>query len=426
MKPIQFAQSLWETNLDTLKRVDLLLLLLLIALVSIGLIMVSSASMEHAKDLYGSEFHLVKRQLVYLCLAFSVASVVFFVPMSWWEKNGWVFLFAGFSVLVLVLIPGIGREVNGSYRWISLGPINLQASELMKLFLLIYMAGYLVRRQDEVREQWKGFLKPMTVLFFVIVLLLMEPDFGAVVVIMAAVLGMLFLGGLKLTQFLIMIAVSGVGAAGIIWSSPYRMKRLVAYLNPWEDPFGSGYQLTQSLIAIGRGEWFGVGLGNSLQKQFYLPEAHTDFIFAILAEETGLIGVLLLLALYGFFIIKILLIGKHSEKVGNFFAAYICYGVGLLLSAQIFINVGVNSGLLPTKGLTLPFLSYGGSSLIVCCAFLALVLRASSEAYGKEVIKVEAKKTIKNAGKKLKKKPLPDKKKAQPKLNNRKGSVIHA
>jgi len=278
-------------------------------------------------------------------------------------------------LLVLVLIPGIGREVNGSRRWLPLGYMNLQSSEVAKFCVLIYFAGYLVRRQDEVRNQWKGFIKPIVVLSMMIVLLLREPDFGAVVVIVTACLGMIFLGGVKLTQFLVLIVVSSAAVVVMAISSPYRMQRLICFINPWEEPFDCGYQLTQSLIAFGRGEWIGTGLGNSVQKLFYLPEAHTDFVFAILAEELGLVGGLVVIALFVLLVGRIMLIGRRSEVAGQHFSAYVAYGVGIIISTQVFINIGVNAGLLPTKGLTLPFISYGGTSLMLSFWLVVLLLR---------------------------------------------------
>jgi cell division protein FtsW len=281
--------------------------------------------------------------------------------------------------LMLVLIPGIGRRVNGARRWIALGPLTLQASEFVKLFVIVYLAGYLVRRHDEVRSRWSGFIKPMAVVFLVTLFLMLEPDFGATVVTAGTAFGLVFLAGVKLGQFLLVI-LSCVAALGmLVVLEPYRMKRFTAFVNPWEDQFDTGYQLVQSLIAFGRGEWFGVGLGNSVQKQFYLPEAHTDFVFAIWSEEFGAVGALFVMVLFSILVMSILRIGRRAERANNLFSAFVAYGIALLISAQVFINIGVNTGLLPTKGLTLPFLSYGGSSLIVCLMLMAMVLRIDSE-----------------------------------------------
>jgi cell division protein FtsW len=280
---------------------------------------------------------------------------------------------------MLVLIPGVGREVNGSRRWLSLGVLTLQSSEIAKLCVIIYLAGYLVRRQQEVREQWSGFIKPMVVLFAVTLLLLLEPDFGATVVTVGTAFAMIFLAGVRLGHFLLVILGSMLALVLLVYIEPYRMQRLITFMDPWADQFNTGYQLTQSLIAFGRGEWFGVGLGNSVQKLFYLPEAHTDFVFAIFAEEFGLLGALTVIGLFSTLIARILQIGRRAEHKQQLFSAYVAFGVALMISAQVFINIGVNIGLLPTKGLTLPFLSYGGSSLIVCCMALGIVFRINRE-----------------------------------------------
>ncbi len=265
--------------------------------------------------------------------------------------------------------------MNGSQRWLPLGPFTLQPSEFAKLAIVIYLAGYMVRREHEVRHKWQGFLKPMTVLFATTLLLMIEPDFGATVIVAATAFGMLFMAGVKVGHFMVVV----LGALGallvLVISEPYRVKRLTAYTDPWADPYDTGFQLTQSLIAFGRGEWTGVGLGNSVQKLFYLPEAHTDFVFSIWAEETGFLGAVTVIALFGALIGRILWTGLRALRAENSFGAYICYGVALVFSGQAFVNMGVSSGLLPTKGLTLPFVSYGGTSLIVCCAMLGLVLR---------------------------------------------------
>ena len=373
------APQLGIRSLEFSLAIDKVLLFVVLALTSIGFVMMSSASVEFAGERYGSPFFHINRQLLFLVMSFIAGAVVFCIPMSVWQKYGWLLLFLGFALLLLVAIPGIGREVNGSRRWLPLGVMNLQSSEVAKFCILIYLAGYLVRRHDEVRNHWKGFIKPIAVLSIMIVLLLLEPDFGAVVVMVSACLGMIFLSGVKLLQFMALIVVSAVAVAVMAVSSEYRMQRLVCFVDPWEQPFDCGYQLTQSLIAFGRGEWFGTGLGNSVQKLFYLPEAHTDFVFAILAEELGLIGGLIVIALFVVLIVKMMLIGRMAELNKKFFSAYLAYGVGLVFAAQVFINIGVNAGLLPTKGLTLPFLSYGGSSMIMSFCLLALIFRIDYE-----------------------------------------------
>ena len=354
---------------------DTPLALLGLALLLVGLIAISSASIEYADWHYQNPWFHTQRHMIYLVLALGGAYAVYRVPPKFWLDTGWIWLFVALALLILVLIPGVGREVNGSQRWLPLGPFTLQPSEFAKMAMVIYLAGYTVRREHEVRNHWQGFLKPMTVLFATTLLLMIEPDFGATVIVVGTAFGMLFLAGVKLGHFLLVL----LGALGamlvLVLSAPYRVKRLTAYTDPWADPYDTGFQLTQSLIAFGRGEWLGVGLGNSVQKLFYLPEAHTDFVFSIWAEETGFLGAMTVIALYAGLIGRVLWVGRQAILARNPFGAYICYGVALIFSGQAFVNMGVSCGLLPTKGLTLPFVSYGGTSLIVCCAMLALVLR---------------------------------------------------
>ena len=354
---------------------DTTLLLLGSCLMLVGLIAISSASIEYADLHYKSTWFHTVRHLIYMAIALVAAVVVYRIPLHFWEESGWVWLFIALALLILVLIPGIGKEVNGSQRWLPLGPFTLQPSEFAKLAMIVYLAGYMVRREHEVRHEWQGFLKPMAVLFAATLLLMVEPDFGATVIVAGSAFGMLFLAGVRLGHFLVVLAGALAALLVLVVSEPYRVKRLTAYTDPWADPYNTGFQLTQSLIAFGRGEWFGVGLGNSVQKLFYLPEAHTDFVFSIWAEETGFIGAMIVILLYVALIGRILWTGRAAQLAGQAFGAYICYGVALVFSGQAFVNMGVSSGLLPTKGLTLPFVSYGGTSLIVCCVMLALVLR---------------------------------------------------
>lgn len=358
---------------------DMPLLLGGIALLSLGLVMVSSASMEVAAGQLGSPLYYMKRQLVYVFIGVLALLGTLAVPLKFWEQSRFLLLVLAFVLLIAVLIPGIGREVNGSWRWIAVGPINVQPSELAKLFAVVFLAGYLVHRQDEVKEGWLGFIKPFLVLGPMAFLLIMEPDFGATVVLMGAAVGMMFLGGVGLLRFTLLFGSLAGMAALLVWSEPYRLQRLTGFLNPWNDPYGTGYQLTQALIAFGRGEWLGVGLGNSIQKQFYLPEAHTDFVFSVLAEELGMVGALAAFALLVFIAGRALYIGLWAERAGRLFSAYLAYGLAIMWCGQVLINVGVNIGLLPTKGLTLPFLSYGGSSLVVCCISLGILLRIDWE-----------------------------------------------
>jgi len=348
-------------------------------LLSLGLVMVASSSMEIADSRYGDPFFLLKKQLVLLIPGLLAATIIYHIPLSIWQQASGFLLLTGIILLFLVLIPGIGREVNGSQRWISLGFVSFQPSELCKIFVVLYIADYLVRRQNKVRNDWVGFLIPLAIMGMLVFLLLLEPYFGSVVVLMFAVMTMLFLAGVRLQQFIALISVSFILAVLAAAASPYRMKRLSAYANPWEDQFGSGYQLTQSLIAFGRGEWFGVGLGESIQKLFYLPEAHTDFLFAILAEEFGLFGSLIVIAAFSLVVVCGMQIGKRAEQRGKMYPAYVAYGLSVLIGVQAFINMGVCSGLLPTKGLTLPFMSYGGTSLAISIVMLGFLLRANFE-----------------------------------------------
>ena len=358
---------------------DATLGLLGLALLLVGLVAISSASIEYADRQFGNPWYHTQRHLIYIALAAVAAAAVYRLPIKFWDDTGWVWLFVALALLILVLIPGVGREVNGSQRWLPLGPFTLQPSEFAKAAMVVYLAGYMVRREHEVRHHWQGFLKPMAVLFATTLLLMVEPDFGATVIVVGTAFGMLFLAGVKLGHFLLVLA----GALGamlvLVVSEPYRVKRLTAYTDPWADPYDTGFQLTQSLIAFGRGEWFGVGLGNSVQKLFYLPEAHTDFVFSIWSEETGFLGTAIVIALYAGLIGRVLWVGRKAVLARAPFGGYICYGVALIFAGQAFVNMGVSSGLLPTKGLTLPFVSYGGTSLIVCCAMLALVLRVDRE-----------------------------------------------
>ena len=347
-----------------------------------GFVAISSASVEYALVNENNALHYSTRHLIYLMLAGMAAALVYSIPVKFWFDTGWIWLFVSLILLSLVLMPHIGKGANGSQRWLALGPFTLQVSEFAKMFLIIYLAGYLQRRQAEVRSEWRGFFKPMAVVFAVTLLLMAEPDFGATVVTVGTAFGMLFLAGVRLGHFLAVVSASALALVTLVVSEPYRMKRLTAYTDPWADQFDTGYQLTQSLIAFGRGEWFGVGLGNSVQKLFYLPEAHTDFVFAIWAEETGLVGTVLILALYLALIYRILWISRSATSSGDLFGGFVCQGVALVFSAQVFINIGVATGLLPTKGLTLPFISYGGSSLIACCCMLALVLRIDHQQRG--------------------------------------------
>ncbi len=358
---------------------DRYLLLALISVILLGLLMVSSASIVISNKLYQQPFHYLFKQLSLLAVGAVMVYALLKIEIEEWYQLGPLLLLAAGALLILVLIPGIGHQVNGSMRWLNLGILRLQVSEIVKLFVIIYLAGYIVRHTQELQQQVTGFLKPMLLLGVIALLLLCQPDFGATVVIVATALGMLFLGGVRLWQFaLLLIAVLSVLAVLAI-SSPYRLQRLTTFLQPWANQFDSGYQLTQSLIAFGRGGWFGVGLGESIQKLFYLPEAHTDFLFAVLAEELGLLGVLMVMLLFAVIVARGFIIARTAYRQTRWFASYLAYGLSLWLALQVAINLGVNAGVLPTKGLTLPFMSYGGSSLLVSCMLAALLLRIDYE-----------------------------------------------
>lgn len=348
------------------------------ALLMIGVVMIASASMDTAAANLGNSYYYALRQLLFAGLGCAVGLAAANVPVSWWYRSGWLLLAVGMASLLLVLTP-LGKTVNGSTRWIPLGLFNVQVSEVAKLCLIAYLAGYVVRRRDELVNTWWGFVKPVLVLGVASALLVIQPDFGATVILMAAALGMIFLSGVRLSRFMPLIAVCVVLGAVLIVTQPYRLKRVVSYLDPWQDQFNTGYQLTQSLIAFGRGEWAGVGLGNSIQKLFYLPEAHTDFIFAITAEEFGLVGSMAILGLFMVLVLSGFAIARKAEKQGMGFAACFAYGLTLLLGLQAMINMAVNTGLLPTKGLTLPLMSYGGSSLIAVCISIGILVRIELE-----------------------------------------------
>lgn len=361
---------------------DPVLTIAFISLLTIGLIMVASSSISVADRNFSNPFYYFQRQLLFVIMGVVAALTVFKIRLAQWEKSSMALLMLALFLLVIVLIPGIGKEVNGSTRWLPLGIINLQVSELAKLFLIVYVSSYLVRHGEAVRSSLWGFLKPMMTVGIAGLLLLKEPDFGATVVIMATVLAMTFLAGARFVQFISFVFIFASAAFLLIVTSPYRMQRITAFTDPWGDPFDSGFQLTQSLIAIGTGGWFGTGLGGSVQKLFYLPESHTDFLFAVLSEELGFVGILMVVLLYAVVFFRSFRIAAQAEVSGNYFASYMAYGIGIWLSVQAVINMGVNIGLLPTKGLTLPLMSYGGSSLIVCCMAIGLLLRIHYETSG--------------------------------------------
>ncbi|MDO9478003.1 MAG: putative lipid II flippase FtsW [Pseudohongiella sp.] len=355
--------------------------LITLTLMGIGLVMMTSASMDLGSSLANDPLYFFKRQVFFIGLGLIIIFVVLTISMKIWYRISHILLIVAGLLLAVILIPGVGTVVNGSARWLDLGFYRLQPSEMTKLFLILYMAAYLSRRREEVHNNWAGFLKPMGILGLLVVLLYLEPDHGAMVILMATTFTMLFLAGARLHRFVLIMMISFAGVASLAIMKPHVISRLTSFLNPWADEYvyGEGYQLTQALIAFGRGEWTGVGLGNSLQKLYFLPEAHTDFVLSIVAEETGLVGVVIVLLLFATLIGKAMNIGRAAEQQGAYFVAYVTYGIAMVFATQTFINFGVNTGLLPTKGLTLPFLSYGGNSLLISCLMMGVLLRADYE-----------------------------------------------
>ena len=360
-------------------RCDVGYLLAVVLLMTLGLIMVTSSSIGIAEKRFHHPFHYAWHQAAYLGLGLLTSLIVFSLPLKFWEKIARPLMLVALIFLFMVLVPGLGKKVNGSTRWLNLGIVAIQISELVKFCIIIYLASYIVRKKDALRTQFFGFVRPLFLLGLISALLLLEPDFGATVVIVSTALSMLFLAGVPFFYFFGLCFFTSLAFIVLAISAPYRLQRLTAFLDPWAYQFESGYQLTQALIAFGRGEWFGVGLGSSVQKLFYLPEAYTDFVFAVLAEELGLVGGLCVIGLYVLLVVRGMMIGLVAEKRGAVFSAFCCYGISFWIGFQAFISMGVNTGLLPTKGLTLPFLSYGGCSLIVLCIAIALIFRVDFE-----------------------------------------------
>lgn len=359
--------------------IDWLLFFIAFSLLGLGYVMVVSASLHLGAKMNGNSMYYPLRQLLHIIAGLVAGFAITATPLKVWEKHGPILFLFGLFLLVLVLIPGVGIRVNGSSRWISLMGVRIQASELMKLVSVIYIAGYVDRHKKIVQQALFSLVKPLVLFAGACALLLLEPDFGSSVVIITIVMGVMYLAGARLGQFVILIALVSVLARELIYSSPYRLARVTSFVNPWADAQDTGFQLVQALIAFGRGEVYGVGLGSGVQKIFYLPEAHTDFLFSVLAEELGLIGVLGIIFLFGGFILRAFYIGMKAEEVGLRFAAFIAYGLGIWFGFQAFINMGVNMGMLPTKGLTLPLMSYGGGSMIIMCVAVALLFRVYSE-----------------------------------------------
>ncbi|AIW14962.1 cell division protein FtsW [Vibrio tubiashii] len=368
----------WVTSASPEALYDRQLVWISLGLMLTGLVMVTSASFPISSRLTDQPFHFMFRHAIFLVLALSTSAVILQVPTKRWAQySTWLLLL---SIFLLFVVLVAGKSVNGASRWIPLGLFNLQPAEVAKLSLFIFMSGYLVRKNEEVRSSFfGGFIKPIIVFATLASLLLLQPDLGTVVVMLVTLFGMLFIAGAKLTQFLALMVVGLLSVATLIYIEPYRMRRVTSFLDPWEDPFGSGYQLTQSLMAFGRGEWFGQGLGNSIQKLEYLPEAHTDFVFAVLAEELGYVGVVLILMLIFSLVLKAIFIGRKAFDNNQLFGGYLAFGIGIWFAFQTLVNVGAAAGMVPTKGLTLPLISYGGSSLIIMSVAVSILLRIDYE-----------------------------------------------
>jgi len=360
-------------------QLDPVLLAIVMTLLFGGLVILASASISVSDNTTNDPFFYVSRQAVAALLGGVAGFTCLFVPMRFWMSTGPFMLLMAFALLFVVLVPGVGYSANGSTRWIRLGVLNLQASEPARLCLMIYLAGYLVRQNKSIREQFSGFLKPIAVLVIASSLLLLEPDLGAAIVLVATAFAMMFVAGARFRDFTLFAGLGLIAATLLVVTKEYRLERLTGFMDPWADPFDTGFQLTQSLIAIGRGEWFGVGLGEGVQKLFYLPDAHTDFVFAVFAEEFGLFGSLVLISLFAALIWRIFRLGMRAAKAEMFFEAYLAIGIGTWLGLQAFINLGVNMGLLPTKGLTLPLVSYGRSSMIVAMISIGILFRIHHE-----------------------------------------------
>jgi cell division protein FtsW len=358
---------------------DYLTIGLTAALLLVGLVMVTSASMSIAARDLGNPFYFLQRQFIYGCVGVLCAWVVTRVPAEIFDRYSLVLLLIGLTLLLLVLVPGLGAVVNGARRWLRIGPFNFQVSELAKVLVLIWVSSYSVRKRAELQSSLIGLGKPVGLLTIAAVLLMLEPDFGATTVLFATGFAVLFVAGARLRYVLLCVVLAACALGSLAFTSVYRLRRITGFLHPWEDPFNTGFQLTQSLIAIGRGAWFGVGLGSSVQKLFYLPEAHTDFVFAVLAEELGLVGVIGVLALFVALVWRAFRISRAAAQAGMYFQSYLALAFGVWIGLQAIVNIGVNMGVLPTKGLTLPLLSYGRSSLLVTLGWIGVLLRIHHE-----------------------------------------------
>ena len=360
-------------------KIDLILLSLFFVLSFSGLLILASASVHFSNSLYGNPSAIFNRQLFYFFLGLFGLLIFFILPLNFWTSYDRLLITLGFILLLLVFVPGIGFEVNGANRWIRVAGFGLQPSEIMKFLSILYVSCYSVRRIREIQSHWIGFFRPAIIIVSIISIILIQPDLGSSAVIFASVLGVLFVAGVKIKQFFIVALLGLVAVTLMIVFVPWRWERIISFIDPWSDPWGSGYQLTLSLMSIGRGDWFGVGLGQGLMKMGYLPDAHTDFIFSVIVEEMGILGGFIIVALLFGLSFRIFYIGRESLLRKNYFGFYFSYGVALLLGLHTFINVGVACGLLPTKGLTLPLISAGGTNLIIVCLMIGLILRVDYE-----------------------------------------------
>jgi len=366
-------------SLPDFKKIDFTFLSLFLFLTLFGLLAVATASIEFSDSLTGDPLSFTKRQFIHLIVGLLLFGLFLSVPLTFWESFDRIFLGFGIFLLILVLIPGIGIEVNGAHRWLRIGPVGFQPSEIMKFITIVYVAGYSVRRLKDLQSHWFAFFKPAVLVVLVVSLILMQPDLGTSAVIFVTVLGMLFVSGVHIRQFILVIGLGFLGILSLIYFVPWRWERIISFMDPWANQYEGGYQLTLSLMAIGRGDWFGVGLGEGLMKLGYLPDAHTDFIFSIVVEEMGLFTAIIIIATLFFLSFRSFYIGRKALQRNLYFGFFISYGVAILIGLHTFINVGVAIGLLPTKGLTLPFISYGGTNLLIMCCLCALVLRVDQE-----------------------------------------------
>jgi cell division protein FtsW len=373
------AMSLPRQGRERGLQLDPVLIGIVLSILLFGLVMVTSASISIASHGGGDPFAYVRSQLLLALAGICIAGLLCVVPTALLERYSTPLLGVAAVLLVAVLIPGIGHQVNGSRRWLRMAGFNLQASEVARILVLSWIAAYAVRREKELRESFSGLARPLALTMGFCLVLLLEPDFGAATVLFVTAFGLLFLAGARLRWVLLCVLMAAAAFGVLLVSASYRLRRLTSFLDPWSHAFDSGFQLTQSLIAIGRGQWFGVGLGESVQKLFYLPEAHTDFLFAVLAEELGLFGVLLTLLLFLALVWRVLLLARRAADAGMKFQSYLAAAFALWVGMQSLINIGVNMGVLPTKGLTLPFMSYGRSSLLVTLAWFGVVLRIHHE-----------------------------------------------